>query len=61
MLEWVRAALRVQDETDTICHAKARAKEKDRVTRQELAAIFADDLDLTVLHKRTAARGSKPR
>jgi len=61
MLEWVRAALRVQDETDTICCAAGRAREQDRVTRQELAAIFADDLDLTVLHKHTAARGTKPR
>lgn len=55
MLHWARALLRVEEGNDTTDNAARH----DRVTRQELAAIFADDLARTVLHKRTKTQGPK--
>ncbi len=55
MLHWARALLRVEEGNDTTDNAARH----DRVTRQELAAIFADDLARKVLHKRTKTLGPK--
>lgn len=57
MFSWARALLRAEEGNDTTDRAGGR----DRVTRQELAAIFADDLACRVLQKRTKTRGFEPR
>lgn len=56
MLKWVRALLRAEEGND----ATNTARRRDRVTRQELAAIFADDLAQKVLHKRTETQRVSP-
>jgi hypothetical protein len=57
MMSWVRARLRAEEGTDITNHAWGR----DRVTRQEIAALFADDLGDTAPQKRPDKRGAKPR
>lgn len=56
MFSWARAMLRVEEGHDTTNCAEAR----DRVTRQEIVALFADDLAHIVLQKRTISRGLQP-
>jgi len=57
MMSWVRTlwcAEEVNDVTDN-------AWGQDRVTRQEISALFADELGYNVPQKRTETRGAKPR
>ena len=57
MLTLLRALWRAEEGRRSIHDASGR----ERVTRQELANLFADDLCRTVLHKRTAKRGLSAR
>lgn len=57
MLGWVRALLRAEEGNDCADHACVH----DRVTRQEIAALFADDLGYSTLQKRQKKRRAKPR
>ncbi|WP_420012530.1 hypothetical protein [Tateyamaria sp.] len=57
MLSWVRTVCRAEEGSDTNDNAWGR----ERVTRQEIAALFADELGYKVPQKRTEKRGSKPR
>lgn len=56
MLNWARALLRVEEGNE----ATDTANRRDRVTRQELATIFADDLAKYVLQKRTKTPRASP-
>lgn len=53
MWTWARALMRLNYGED-VTGAEAR---RDRVTRQELAALFADDLAICVQHARRKPRG----
>lgn len=57
MMTWVSAFFRTEEAGDSI----ASANRRERITQQELAAMFADDLGLRVLQKRSRPRGRKPR
>ena len=57
MMRWVRALLHAEEGNDIADHASMH----DRVTRQEIAAIFADDLGYSVPQKRPKKRRAKPR
>jgi len=57
MLSWARALLHAEEGRDTNQNANGR----DRVTRQELAAMFADELAQKVLQKRTISREQNTR
>lgn len=57
MLSWVRTLMRVEEGNDAVDNAWGR----ERVTRQEITALFADELGYNVPQKRTETRGAKPR
>lgn len=55
MWTWARALMRLNHGED-VTGEEAR---RDRVTRQELAALFADDLAICVQHAHRKSRGRR--